>query len=451
MRAPGLTAAVAALLASAPVIAGPIETGSLIPRICKPLNGGPPLAAGETYKGRLARFMLSDLGLAPDVPEKDTKDYPSAAARADAAAILSVQAVMDRDRRAALSKDEASVREVVAQLQDELASEDPAVFGLRAAPLGPGRILPWLFNQDVTLECVAIAETDPEKPTFPPALRLRQTSEDLSATDADRKAAGAALIGLKHERTRNADGSRSSVSTVSIKGVLGYAISEGDESGALVFAGYELERSRAKPAPTLPPGERQSDSDTDLLEVGATGHELISGEQVSLFLTASASALFDGVKDSERVRLKVAAVPSFGDWGLGPLCRFGRLGKLVDFGLFRYRGKCTLTGLWQVNHFLDKGRATPGTADELVLAGGRFSFDMLPEGESGFVSGISYQYQQALHGNVPSVDQLNAYLKYRYWTRQDVGIDFGFDYVRGVDPDSFVNEDRLVLSLGFIF
>jgi hypothetical protein len=282
-------------------------------------------------------------------------------------------------------------------------------------------------------------------------LRLRQNSEALTATGNARLKAGSAQIGYERQRVILPNGSTRTDSTLSIEGALGFVVSGGARTSLLIHVAYERERERSNPPPQLAPGASESDDDTDVIELGFTGHHLVSTDPVSIMLRGSGVVIFDRVKESDRLRLSVSASPAFGDFP-GGLCYFGSYAPAIDVGFAQLRGRCTLTFLGQVNHVLDPGLSTPGASDEFVLAGGRIGFDVATGTDSGVVAGVTYEYQHRLSGEVPSIDRFTAHLKYRHWFRdRRFGLDFGFDFTDGINPQSFVDENRLRFGFGFIF
>jgi len=419
--------------------AAPIDTESLIQRTCL----GSTRAQPEVARRRLSAFILSDAG------ELETDSE---------ARILRLL----NDDEAGPESVRNQVRAVVTILQQQLAqgsSISPVDLGLQAVPNEASG--GWLFERNVRLACTFAPETADGSSggaTQPSPgrvlldhLRLRQNPDALAATGEARLKAGSAQIGYERERVILADGSTRRDTTLSIEAALGYAFVDEEASSLLIYGAYHRERSRSVPAPQLAQGASPSDGDTNVIELGLTGHQLVSTDPVSFVLTGSGSVIFDRVKRSERLRLNLSTEFAFGAFP-GGICYFGSFAPPIDFGFAHLRGRCSLTLMGQVNHVMDAGTATFGVNDEFVLVGGRFGFDLATAADGGVIAGFTYEYQRTLHGSVPSIDRFTAHLKYRHWFRgRRFGMDFGFDYADGINPDSFVDENRLSFGVGFIF
>lgn len=425
------------------------DAASLIERTCRPAPPGRSRADAT----RLSWFLLADAGVVDPNPQGRVRDAFAA------------------DERNAATDEQEAIVEAVSQLQERLATQGPIPAdgaGLEALRPGPGRTEFWLLDRE--LACVkpaALARQGEESPApartgapprglanGEPILRLRRTVKELSATGDDRLTAGSAHLSYRRERVRLDDGGTRHDTTWSLEGALGVALAETEASSSYIYAAYQLQRARSRPAPMLDPGESEADKDTNILEAGVTGHQLLASPTlpVSLLLNASGALILDRVDRSERVRFNVEATPGFSRAYLG-LCAIGYYRPIVT-GL---GGRCSVTFRWQVNRFLDRGRGEIADNDEFVLGGAEIGIELarmneLGLADSGIIAGASYRYEESLLGNVPNIDRFSAYLKYRHWlSGRRYGIDIGFDFVDGTNPESFADEHRIELGFGLIF
>lgn len=441
LRVPLLASWAAAAVGATPTMAqAQVDTTSLVERTCR----GAPSGESAVSRQRLAYFLVADAGIVTDDPEG------------------AIRAAFAADDANSATAEQKALVEAVSQMQDQLglaSGRGRDQVGLAARPAGPDRLGSWLFRDEVELFCFKrpAAPGDAERP-LPPAprsvLRLRRTPDDLNATGARRLVAGAAQANWRRDRTELDDGTSRRDTTLGIEATLGIMLTEtAPRRGAYVFAEYDLQRARTSPPP---PGVDQRKKDTDLLQLGLTGHRLVGWQEglpVSLLVTGTGSVLFNRVDDSERLRLEMTATPGFRHARL-PFCSIGYFGP-VGLGL---GGRCTIAVRGQYNHVLDRGTAAMAPTDDFFLGGGQVGIEFAPmsnrgiRGESGIIGGVNYRYEHAFSGDVPSIERLTASLKYRHWMRgNSFGVEFGFDYVDGTNPKSFVDENRIGFGVGLIF
>ena len=434
-------------IAVSPALSAPIDTASLIRRTCLGATASQP----GVERRRLATFILSDQGI--------ISDDPSVAPEARLLHIL------DGSDVGANPGIRTGLRNVVYRLQEQLGGgggQDPAELGLEVIPRDPSRHDWWLISDNYQLMCRfrptrsshaqpgGAGGTGHSDGSLLSLFRLRQNLDALSATDAARLKAGAAQIGYLRERNTLANGSIRTDSTLTFEGALGLALRDRPDSALLLYGAYERRRLRSNPPPQLPPGQSQADKDTDVLELGFTGHQLVSMPGVSVMLTGSGSYISNYVNDSRRLRLRVSAAP-FLFWPNG-ICYFGGFAPPVDLGFARLSGRCTASLIAQVNHITDRGSTTPGANDEFVLAGGRIGYDIATGTDSGVIAGVTYEYQHRFEGQVPSIHRFTAQIKYRHWfSDRRFAMEFGFNYTDGVNPQSFADEHRTQVGMGLIF
>lgn len=432
----------------------PPDIASLIERTCR--TAPPGKSDADPY--RLALFLLADHG----VVALDPVRWIGA----------SFAAERGPDNRAgAPTEDQQAVNGFVANLQRELTGTLPPGTDEVRLIIDDDRSIEleyWLLDRKLAcVRAVRTAEATSNTEVTPysnesrgrgvlengePILRLRGTPKELAATGPDRLSAGAARLSIERERVWRDDGTRRRDTTLAIQGALGLALEELEKRSAYLYAAYQLERVRSRPAPALPPGESAADGDTNVLEIGLTSRQMLAprGLPVSAELVASGSLILDRVTRSERMRFDLALSPGFGDVSFG-LCAYGRFGAFLP-GI---GARCTAALRWQVNRFLDRGRGDSGS-DEFVLGGGEVTWEFAPFVDrvllrSGVFAGMTYRYEASLRGDVRDIDRFTAYLKYRHWFGTRFGVDFGFDFADGINPESLVDENRLRVGFGVIF
>jgi hypothetical protein len=395
-------------------------------RVCAPQSNG----STTDYQNRLFGFILSDAGF--DVPVNERKQ--------------TIADAYDASENGQATKAQKLVVDLIKTFQRQLSLG-------KAKPVFPSENLGgrnqlgrWLIDERIALEC----RSEPSDEGSESKLRLRKDSASLKLTGDDRQEAGAATVSFKSERTLQADGSSKRDTTFNLKGVLGYALSESDNKSAFAYVGYELNRVRTKPAPILVAPATERDGDTELLKVGFFGHTAF-GEKLNWVTSVDTAYLFDIAKKSERMRASVALVPALPFDNLG-ICGVGALNSTRKTLIKGVQGKCTFTGLFEVNHIFKAGSADFGAKDEFVQVGGKATIDLLLSGkfESGFFAGAEYRYLDTVHGGAPAIDRFTGHLKYRHWLN-DVGFDVGLELVDGTNPDSFVDENIIQLAFGIIF
>jgi hypothetical protein len=318
---------------------------------------------------------------------------------------------------------------------------------------------PWLTDAYV-LRCKrkktsdASADIIAEKKS-PITWAIRGEAAELPITGDDRKTTGAAKVSLVRERSFQDDGSRKQVTDISVKGVFGLGLENTKRSSLFLYGGYELKRSRSKPVVLPTPPAQIGDDDTNIVKIGAFGASYfdldadVNTRNTAITLSLDTAYLFDLNKNSERFRASVSASPYFHE-GIPSLCGFQRYRKTFIRGIL---GKCTIDALFQVNHITRKGSFVPTATDDFVLVGGRFGYELelLSNLDGGVFAKGGFEYQAALSGNVPDIRRHTLELKYRHWFDDRFAFDWGIDLVDGINPDSFADENRLSLSVGFVF
>ncbi|HEX2764436.1 MAG TPA: hypothetical protein VHM92_11440 [Allosphingosinicella sp.] len=319
----------------------------------------------------------------------------------------------------------------------------------------------WLFQSekpDWTLTC----KPDPapktqigqfEKHDPPPSFAIREKPEELALIGDDREAAGSFALGLERTRTIQDDGSRKTVTDLSIRGTVGLRLSPASSQAttAYVFGRYELQRSRTSPAPVLDPGAKQSDDDTDAVEAGITLQtELLGNDsQVKLFLDGQASAVLDRANDASRLKLRALVRPAI-DVSLG-ICGLGSYEVLDPSASLKAR--CRVQFDVEGAKILKQGTSPIGDFDTFLAAGGKAEFELLLPAAEGMdiLGSVSYRYLSVLHGGPKAIERFEAALKWRFWTSGRVGLDVGFSYLKGRNELSFEREDVLTAGFGVIF
>lgn len=395
-----------------------------------------PNQAGLDYQNRLFGFILAEAGYDP-TPDAGQPLYGWRK--------QIIAAAYDQNENSAATDQQKTVVSLVKETQRYLSSGKSLPLYINGNSSGLSQLGRWLIDQKIELACKA--ETPVDETESP--LRIRKDPASLKLTGDERLEAGAASASFKRERTILADGSTKRDTTFSLKGVVGYAITETDNHSAFAYAGYEINRVRSNPAPvlTLPATER--DSDTELLKLGFFGHTAF-GDKLNWVTSVDAAYLFDIAKRSERLRTSVAIVPALPFDNLG-VCGVGALNSSRRTLIPGVQGKCTFTGLFEASHIFKNGSATFGVNDEFVQMGGKANIDLLLSGnfKAGFFAGAEYRYLNTIHGQAPAIDRFTGFLKYRHWNN-NVGFDVGFEFIDGVNPDSFVDENILQLSFGII-
>lgn len=326
----------------------------------------------------------------------------------------------------------------------------------------------WFTREDVVLRCKLKKEEESQasstgsaggkkSPTTKVQLRLRGDVDALAATGKKRLVADAATVQVMRSRTFQSDGSRTQNTTLALKGMLGLSIEPGALSSLMVFGGYELNKSRAKPAPTLTPPATERDGDTEIVTLGASYGRLvpIGGQanpfDVSIALRADGTYKFDLVKDSERVEGKVSAGfytlrPVFGICGLGGYTDFGNgFWSRCDFSLSLAYSGITKHGLLPVT-----------TKDHFGHAGGKFGISLYSgdPGENAAFLSAQYLYMPRIDGDpsvFPDIRQHKVSIGYRWWKGKAYGLEVKGELLDGINPDSFADENTVKVGFGIIF
>jgi hypothetical protein len=456
----------AAAIPSFPAIAGEaLDVSNVVAKTCarselvegdlpawaKPLQATRKIAVPVSGQ-RLAAFLQNDVGVLPG--QESLQEW--VAKEIDFASVASpAQLATLRGKRA------TNLANKLEFLQNELAADN--IDELKAVGLDGKSISPtvrmnkfWLVSDAVRFACIYDAEEKPEPKVDPITkiagkILLRETTEALALTGEDRKTAPSASIAYKRERSYLDDGTAKNTSTATVKAVLGFPFYGPHDDGSILgYAGYELNRARIHPAPVLTAPATERDGDTEILKFGLFANHIFSlGDSAVADVAVDAALLTDYVHDSQRLRLKLNVAPDFGADELG-ICAIGRLNswKKNFLGL---RGKCTFEIQGEVNHLTRKGTLTVKPEDEFVLAGGRAAADFQfgDDDDSGLIAGVDYRYLHAFNSAVPDIDRFKAYFKYRFWFGK-LGVDTGFEFIDGTNPDSFADDNSIMLTFGLV-
>lgn len=367
---------------------------------------------------------------------------------------------------------DVAIAEFVEAIQETLwadTSEELKVFGLngRSRPLWPessSRLELLQINGSVRCK-VKKAATEPldtpaPKPDIiakskPMDINLRGTVEALFLTGKERKTAPAAQLAVERVRSFLDDGSRKTVTTLTGSAVLGWMIAPSQKGERIAaYLGYELNRPRTKPfvAPTPPATIR--DGDTELLKIGLMATQPLPGldgsyRDTSLSIAFDNAYIFDLAQDAERYRGRIILSP-YDYVPPGGMCGIRYFAPTFIPGV---KANCTVDMIIQQNIVLKDGRLKAKLARDSILFGGRLSYDAMLTGDAdaGAIAGAALEYQHRLHGAVPHVKQIKLYLKYRIWNGETGAIEFGPELTDGVNPESFEDENKLVLKAGIIF
>lgn len=319
----------------------------------------------------------------------------------------------------------------------------------------------WLLDDGVILECkVALkpaASGSTSQPIIHTKLRLRGTVDALSLKGRKFETAPSAELSYKRARTILADNSEKFTNTFAIKGALGYSLADSWETSVLAYSSYELSKVRVTPPPVLTPPATQADGDTEIVKLGFIGSNLYDLNPDPLLLSPNmtlqldGSYIFDLTKESERMRASVSLSPNFAL----PYRSFCGLDGFVDTFIPGLQGSCSVAALYSLNHFTDKGKVVLTAKDDFVHAGFRVKGDwaLAAHRSAGAIFGVGYEKQWIIHGTVPDIDRFNAYVKYRFWLnpQRNSAIDVGFDFVDGINPDSFEDQNEVKFSAGILF
>lgn len=347
------------------------------------------------------------------------------------------------------------------------------VFGPEGKPLARNEIDSqgaWMLRSDVTLRCEVPdePESDGSKGI---SLRLRGNTDALPATGTELRSADAATFGYNRVRTFQDDGSRTQSNEFSVNGVLGAVKEFSSDFSLTAYVGYQLKRTRTRPAPALTPPATERGGDTDLLTIGTMGEAFVplgnkdEAWSSSLRMTFSGSYMFDFVTDSERFRGEFTAglfyrrpidlsdrshqrrKPQFG------ICDIGGYSRLND-GLWT---RCDLQAIVTVNQVTKHGTLTPSGEDQFGHAGGKASFSLYlgdPSKKSSLFFAADYLYLSRYAGDpasIPNVRRHSVTLGHRWWQPGGIAVEIKASLLDGINPESFADENALTLGFGLIF
>jgi hypothetical protein len=435
------------------------ELGPVVAQACFDRSGK------EVTQARLPGAILSAVGIVDDDLLADSFLQRNATTPGERA----VLALRRGEVQGAPAKANLELPLIVQRFEQALAStsiQTAAQVGLTIEnpPTGNG----WLFapHPSWTLHCLKGTEDGRDAEggnyrikqfqagTKRESFSLRKTVEELGLTGDEAKKAGAAQLGFKREREKQEDGTTKTSTTFTVDGTIGLRITKPDAPTPLyAYASYALSKTRKKPAPSLDPGKKQSDGDTDVLEFGGAISSLLTKSDASFSIVAGAQAgyITDYVGKSHRLRIRLGATPGL-PWSIGDFCDLGGFNDTDLIGL-RFRSRCTIQIEAEASHVFKAGTTKFHDHGEFFAAGATFGYDLAaPIGKDSAVLGsIRYRILPTIWGKAPSVERLDASIKYRFYTGVGLGIDLALTYGKGTEPKSLAEEDKLVLGFGIIF
>jgi hypothetical protein len=445
-------------------IAGDIDVGSLVSKACSRADlvetDKPVWIDGVAPKGKVAvplpnnrlfAFLLADSGL--------LESEGGAAAQLNRQIKLNAN-LQGQEFDTLWGKRSGEIVSDVELLQAQLSTdklEDIKVIKLNKSLIAEWQNKPrhWVLDDAVRFACIYDQETDDVKPkanglvSIVKSFRLRETTEALGLVNEARKAAPSANLSYKRERTFADDGTPKRTATFAFKGVLGFPFLESDFDTLTAYAGYELNRARVRPAPALTAPATQRDDDTEIFKTGFYARHVFGvGEKFTSTLDVDVAYLNDYVKNSKRLRMKVGMTPNF-EQELG-FCAVGRMNSPRK-NFLGIQGKCTAQLLGEINHITKLGGLSLKPKDEFILLGARVAadFQFSENLDHGLIGGLEYRYLETVHGAAPDLDRFKAYFKYRFWLK-DAAVDVGFEYIDGTNPDSFTDDNSLMLTVGLM-
>ncbi|MEP2990374.1 MAG: hypothetical protein ABJN65_00650 [Parasphingorhabdus sp.] len=342
---------------------------------------------------------------------------------------------------------------------------EPAI--VKDASKIPTRIgTPWLFDSKykVVILCGSKAATptqttiqEVQKVAEKPRLAIRAKPEDFSLGGDEREKADSFKIGLEKVWKTDDDGVEKRTTTLKVNGAIGYRLTSFDPvknrstTSAYVFANYNLERKRDKPATPLAEGKRRNENDTNALAIGfvADGELTKNESEWKVFGTTSTSYVTNFVDNSGKLRAR-SLIEFLSPKNASPFCTFGRGFQLGIGGLVtRCNIKLDIESAIQTK----RGLADPTKFDSYIAAGALGSIQIFsPNGKKTQSLGeVSYRRLAILYGTAPKIERFEATLKQRYWFQSDAAMDLGFSYTNGNNELTLEDEKKLSFEIGFLF
>jgi hypothetical protein len=285
-----------------------------------------------------------------------------------------------------------------------------------------------------------------------PQFVIRGSIDDFGKNGKDwRKDVGAFGIGLTRSRSILDDGTQKTDKSLKVAGAIGLRVSSAEaQSPSWLYASYALNKDRVTPPPTLDPGKKQSDGDTNSLELGYAFD--VSGTLPSsilnLHMTGSASFIRDFTQKSSIGKFQYRIRPGI----------YVPLG-ICDLGKYRQ----ILAGVWtrcsveihaEGVHIFKGGDAVFKAVDQYLAAGGMakiVAFAPTSKKEDGIVGSLSYRHLAVSSNSLEDIERWDASLGYRLWIKNGPGFDVGFTWNRGTNDKSLEEEDILKFGIGVIF
>lgn len=420
--------------------------GAVFARACMGKGGD------KIDRADIAEALLIEAGISPsDFISEVAETVGSPAVTNDALLVTGVRAVRANPNDRRFSDINSGMNDI-----DDVLNNGPS--GIIVENPGGQRIT--VFTDAPPSWQITCKVADPDEPitrlpTAPPRFAIRETPEELWLGGQEARSAGALSLGFERSRTELDDGTRKTETSFSVAGTAGLRLTRpGSPFGHIyLFANYDLQRDRTRPAPVLGAGESQGDGDTNALAIGFDGalRFPLGGNAAETYigLNLQTSAVFDFANDASRLRFRAIVTPH-PRWDLG-LCRLG------SFSAGPLRARCEFSAEVQIAHVTRRGTTELGNYDTFLAAGGRAGIDFfLPtQGEdspdTGFLGSVRYRFLHVLHGAPDDIERLEIKLAHRFWTAGNVGIDVGFTYTRGTNELSFENENKLTFGLGLIY
>jgi hypothetical protein len=421
-------------------------------------------AGQDISQARLATSVLSEVGIIDDDLLKD----PTILTKGATPGARAILALSLGKIEGAPSKATDAIELLVQALEQALAktsTQTAKQVGLSI--VGPPAGYGWLFDpaHGWSIRCEGKAEqtadvakseriTQFEAGTKHEIFSLRKTVEELGLTGDEAKKAGAAQLGFKRERTKQDDGSTKTSTTFTIDGTAGLRLTKANAPSPIyAYANYTLSKARKKPAPTLDPGKKQSDDDTDVLELGGAVSGLLvkSGSDFSIVAAAQSGYVIDYVGNSRRLRIRTGITPGLA-WSIGDVCDLGGFNQSDVSGL-RFRSRCTVEIETEASHVFKAGTTKFHDHGEFFGMGATFGYDLAAPiaKDSAILGSVRYRLLPTIWGKAPNVERLDATIKYRFYTEASLGFDLGLTWGKGTEPKSLKEEDKLELGFGIIF
>jgi hypothetical protein len=451
----------AVLLTSSGVLPAIASAADIKPVVTKACFGR---AGQEITRDRLAAFVLSEVGLIDEDLQKDPVLSKEASPSARA-----VSAMRSENITGVSEEVSEQIFLVVQSLEQSLAStsnQTAKQVGLSVAN-APKMKRGWLFEAGQTwiITCGGKADdgsispsgkqiTQFEKGVTREILSLRKTVAELGLTGDEAKKAGAAQVGFKRERVKQDDGSTKTSTTVTIDGTAGLRLtSPNAQAPVYAYGSYTLSRARKKPAPALADGKKQSDDDTDVLEVGGAISGLLvrSRDDFSIVAFGQTGYVMDYVGHSRRARLRAGFTPGI-PFSIGQICDLGGFNQSDVLGL-RFRSRCTVQIEMEISHVFKVGTTDFHEHGEFLGVGATLGYDLAApiSKDAAILGNIRYRLVPTVWGAAPNVERVDASIKYRFYTESALGIDLGLTWAKGNEPKSLKKEDKLELGFGLIF